>query len=181
VLTLAGCVIAETPWERNLVLYFADAHRWSRGTAGFDLGQLPWTTNWPAEQAFLDQVIGLALTRHGWDRLTYVPPYAAQYLTTFREMIAGYTPSPVSAPVWGDWRVPPAAPLIARCGTHDVFVGECGCRLCDPQGARIGVEHRGDEQVAVRRVRSKHAMIRQVRPSRQWPEPRLRCPAGRPT
>jgi len=131
VLTLAGCVIAETPWDRNLVLHFADGHRWGRGTAGFDLAELPWTSNWPAEKAFLDRVIGLALTRHGWDRLTYDPPYAIQFLTTFREMVAGYTPTPVHAPEWGDWRVPPLVALTVGCEIHGVFIGELGCRLCD--------------------------------------------------
>jgi hypothetical protein len=131
VLTLAGCVIAETPWERNLVLYFADGHRWGRGNSGFDLAELPWTSNWPAEKAFLDRLIGLSLTRRGWDRLTYDPPHAIQYLTTFREMVAGYTPAPVSTPEWGDCRVPPLAALTVRCEIHDVFVGEFGCRLCD--------------------------------------------------
>lgn len=132
VLTLAGSAIAETPWQRNLVLHFADAHRWGRGNAGFDLAELPWTGDWPTEMAFLDQVIGLALARQGWDLLTYDPPYAIRYLTTFREMSAGYTPVPLAAPAWGDWRVPPAAALTARCEIHDVFVGEFGCRLCDP-------------------------------------------------
>jgi len=37
VLTLAGCDLAETAWEQNLVLYFADGHRLGFGTAGFDL------------------------------------------------------------------------------------------------------------------------------------------------
>jgi hypothetical protein len=132
VLTLAGSPIAETPWERNLVLHFADGHRWSRGLAGFDLGDLPWTGDWPAEKAFLDRMIGLALSRHGWDRLAYDPPYATRYLTTFREMIAGYTPVPQAAPAWGDWSVPPAPAMVVRCEIHDVFVGELGCRLCDP-------------------------------------------------
>ncbi|GLL02781.1 hypothetical protein [Dactylosporangium matsuzakiense] len=132
VLTLAGCAIADTPWERHLVLFFTDAHRWSRGTAGFDLGELPWTTGWLVEKAFLDRLIGMALHRHGWDRLAYDPPNAIAYLSTFREMIAGYTPTPVSAPAWGDWRVSPDPALTARCQIHGVFVGEFGCRLCDP-------------------------------------------------
>ena len=127
VLTLAGCAIAGTAWERNLVLSFADGHRWSRGTAGFDLAELPWSEDWPAEKAFLDRVIGMALTRHGWDRLRYDPPFVAQYLTRFREMLAGYTPAPRS----DDWLVSPDTALTVKCETHHVYVGEYGCRLCD--------------------------------------------------
>jgi hypothetical protein len=36
VLTLAGCDIARTAWEQNLVLYFADGHRTGMGASGFD-------------------------------------------------------------------------------------------------------------------------------------------------
>ena len=45
-LTLAGSALAETAWEQNLVLHFADGHRISRGISAFDLGELPWTRNW---------------------------------------------------------------------------------------------------------------------------------------
>jgi hypothetical protein len=31
VLTLSGCALAETPWQQNLVLHFADGHRYDRG------------------------------------------------------------------------------------------------------------------------------------------------------
>jgi hypothetical protein len=134
VLTLAGCAIAATPWECHLVLHFSDGQRGSLGTAGFDLGELPWTADWPAEKAFLDRLIALALTRHQWDRLGYDPPYAIGCLTTYREMVAGYEPVPVAAPAWGDWRVPPAPELVARCGPHDLFAGHFGCRLCDRDG-----------------------------------------------
>ena len=33
VLTLAGCDLARTAWEQNLVLYFADGHRTGMGPA----------------------------------------------------------------------------------------------------------------------------------------------------
>jgi hypothetical protein len=61
VLTLAGSALAETAWEHNLVLHFADGHRISRGISGFDLGELPWTRNWQAEKAFFLQMIDTAL------------------------------------------------------------------------------------------------------------------------
>ena len=39
VLTLAGCDVARTAWEQNLVLYFADGHRTGMGASGFDLAE----------------------------------------------------------------------------------------------------------------------------------------------
>lgn len=133
VLTLAGCAVADTPWQQHLALHFADGHRLGRGCDGFDLGELPWTPDWPAERLFFLRVVDLAATRHGWDRLRYEPPYALGYLATYREMLAGYRPVPVDSPAWGDWREPPAPELLARCGTHDIYQGQFGCRLCDPE------------------------------------------------
>ena len=130
VLTLAGCALARTPWEQRLALFFADGQRWGAlGTAGFDLEELPWSDAWPAERAFLLRVVDLALTRHGWDRLSYEPPYAIGYLTGYRELAAGFTPAPAGPSAW---REPPDGALLARCPLHELYVGEYGCRLCDP-------------------------------------------------
>lgn len=76
----AGCDLAKTAWEQNLVLYFADGHRLGMGTSGFDLGDLPWTANWPAEKAFFLRVVDTAASRYGWDRLRYDPPSIAGWL-----------------------------------------------------------------------------------------------------
>jgi hypothetical protein len=140
VLTLAGSALAETAWEHNLVLHFADGHRVSRGASGFDLGELPWTSNWRAEQAFFLTMIDTALGRHGWDRLRYDPPYATADLAAYRAMVAQFKPVPVTtrSPDWGDWSTAPGPELLARCPAHDVVRGELGCRLCDPEIQPIG-------------------------------------------
>lgn len=132
VLTMAGCHIADTPWQQNLVLLFADGHRYSRGFSGFDLSEIPWTADWPAEKAFLLQVLDTALARRGWHRLRYDPPYITGHLARYREMVAAFTPVPVDAPKWGDWLSAPAPTRLIRCPEHDVYEGESGCRLCDP-------------------------------------------------
>jgi hypothetical protein len=144
VLTLAGCDLAKTEWEQNLVLYFADAHRLGMGTASFDLSEIPWTANWRAEKDFFLRMIDTAASRHGWDRLSYDPPYVANRLAIYRAMVAGFVPVPVAAPglpfcrkvlaVPGlpVWRTAPGEELLARCGRHDIYQGELGCRLCDP-------------------------------------------------
>ncbi|GAA3933776.1 hypothetical protein GCM10023085_13830 [Actinomadura viridis] len=135
VLTLAGCALAETPWQRNLVLHLADGHRIGRGFDGFDLSELPWTEDWPEEKAFLLEVVDKALTRYGWDRLAYDPPYAQGDLRRYRAMVAGLpAPVPVRRPAaWGDWRVPPPPAELERCAVHDIYEGRLGCRLCDPE------------------------------------------------
>jgi hypothetical protein len=140
VLTLAGCALAATAWECHLVLHFADGHRIGRGTSGFDLSELPWTPDWPAEKAFFLRMIDTALDRHGWDQLRYDPPYAAASLAAYRAMIAPFTPVPATAPSpgRGDWRTAPRPELLARCPAHGLFQGELGCRLCDPEIQPIG-------------------------------------------
>jgi hypothetical protein len=140
VLTLAGCDLAETAWDHNLVLHFADGHRVSRGASGFDLGELPWTSDWPAEKAFFLRIIDAALGRHGWDRLSYQPPFAADSLAAYRAMVAQFRPVPVStaSPDWGDWTTAPRPELLVRCLVHGLFQGDLGCRLCDPEIQPIG-------------------------------------------
>ena len=96
VLTLAGSALAETAWEQNLVLHFADGHRISRGISGFDLDELPWTRSWQAEKAFFLQMIDTALGRHGWDRLRYDPPFPTASLAAYRAMVAQFTPVPAT-------------------------------------------------------------------------------------
>ncbi|GAA2434001.1 hypothetical protein GCM10010191_55450 [Actinomadura vinacea] len=135
VLTLGGCAIAVSTWERNLVLHFADGHRYSRGFSGFDVSELPWTADWPSEKAFLLAVVDKASTRHGWDSLAYYPPYASDYLRRYRSMVAGL-PAPVPVPRHGirdDWREPPPPEHLALCPFHRVYQGQLGCRLCDPE------------------------------------------------
>ncbi|MBE1534838.1 hypothetical protein [Actinomadura algeriensis] len=134
VITLAGCPLAESSWERNLVLHFADGHRIGFGWAGFDLSSLPWTANWPAEKAFLLRVLDLAITRHGWERLTYDPPFAAASLRRYHAMVDRW-PAPIAVRTPApreDWRVPPPRDHLDRCPEHAVYQGMLGCRLCDP-------------------------------------------------
>jgi hypothetical protein len=131
VLTLAGCDLAETAWEQNLVLHFADGHRVGRGIAGFDLSEIPWTADWRAEKEFFLRMIDTAADGHGWDRLRYDPPYAAKWLSVYRAMVAGFIPVPAAAAREADWVTAPREELLARCGLHGLYQGEEGCRLCD--------------------------------------------------
>ncbi|GIH19861.1 hypothetical protein [Rugosimonospora africana] len=138
VLTLAGCSLAETPWQQNLVVRFADGHRLGLGCDGFDLGDLPWTTEWPGEKTFLLRVVDLAASRHRWDLLRYDPPVISAQLAAFGGMVAGFTPVPVRASAWGDWRKPPPSDRLSRCPSHDLYEGEFGCRLCEHVAASCG-------------------------------------------
>lgn len=132
VLTLAGSAEAATAWQQNLVLHLADSHRFGRGDAGFDLTDLPWTTDWPAEHAFLLGVIDRALTGHRWDQLGYQPPHVTEQLRIYRAMVAGFTPTPAPRSPFGNWTIPAPRDETNRCPDHQLLVGQAGCRLCSP-------------------------------------------------
>jgi hypothetical protein len=102
------------------------------GHSGFDLADLPWTANWPAEKQFFLRLIDTALGRHGWDRLRYEPPLVTAQLAAYRDMLAGFTPAPAATAGRPDWEQAPPADRLARCPSHDLYRGELGCRLCDP-------------------------------------------------
>lgn len=135
VLTLAGCHLARTTWEQHLILMFATCHRSDRGTSGFDLIELPWTPDWPPEKAFLLAVLDLAAGRYRWDELGYDPPHAHDYVTQYRDMVAGFTPHPAlscEGPDGVDWSAPPDPEDLQPCERHGLYVGYyTGCRLED--------------------------------------------------
>jgi len=135
VLTLAGCHLARTTWEQHLILMFATCHRSDRGTSGFDLIELPWTMDWPAEKAFLLAVLDLAAERYRWDELGYDPPHAHGNVTQYRDMIASYNPHPAlscEGPDGVDWSAPADPEDLQPCERHGLYVGYyTGCRLED--------------------------------------------------
>jgi hypothetical protein len=135
VLTLAGCHLARTTWEQHLILMFATCHRDDRGTSGFDLTELPWTADWPAEKAFFLAVLDLATERYRWDELGYDPPYAHHDVTRYRDMVAGFTPRPAPSsegPDGVDWSAPPDPEDLQPCERHGLYVGYyTDCRLGD--------------------------------------------------
>lgn len=117
VVTLAGCRLARTRWEQHLILMFATGHRAARGVTGFDLAELPWTADWPAEKAFFLTVLDLAADRYRWDELGYDPPYAHDDVKRYRDMVAGFTPRaalPGEGPDGVDWSDPLLRRLPAR-------------------------------------------------------------------
>ncbi|WP_433334547.1 hypothetical protein [Spirillospora sp. CA-294931] len=131
VITLAGCALAATPWQQNLVLHFADGHRLGRGVSGFDLSELPWT-DWPAQKLFLLKTLDKAAARHGWERLDYEPPFALAYLRSYLFMVEGLAhPLPGERDErLGNWDDAPAPEHVALCPTHHVYEGHYGCRFC---------------------------------------------------
>ncbi|MET9379647.1 hypothetical protein ABZY09_00815 [Streptomyces sp. NPDC002928] len=91
-----------------------------RGAVGFDLTELGrgGSEELRAEaKGFVLRVLDLAVRRHRWDELGYEPPFAAQYLRRFREIVEAFEP-PASAPPSD---VLPEEGAIASCVRHRVL------------------------------------------------------------
>jgi hypothetical protein len=131
VMALAGSALADGPWQQNFTLLFADGQRFSRGASGFDLAGLPWTEQAAQEHDFVEAVVAGALNKRGWHLLTYDPPLIAEQLRIYQEMVDRFVPVPNPTSQYGDWTRPPAPAELEACPEHGIFVGECGCRLCD--------------------------------------------------
>lgn len=131
VMALSGSATAVTPWQQCLAVHFCDSERHCSGCSGFDLAEVPWTGDHPAEKECFLQLLDRAIHRHGWDRLHYDPPLVRDQLLDFRLMLAAFTPRETTGSWMGDWTRPPQVHEVDRCVRHQVFQGEFGCRLCD--------------------------------------------------
>ncbi|MER5544789.1 hypothetical protein AB5L52_08510 [Streptomyces sp. CG4] len=125
VLMLAVTDLVEEPWDYRFAALLAlqDQNVMGRGAVGFDLEDIDWGGS-PEERArnkdFVLRVTDLALNRHRWDELDYVPAFAADYLRRFRAIVAAYNlpsrddESPVAFPG-------PEEAATASCARHRVL------------------------------------------------------------
>lgn len=130
VIALAGCSLARTVWQQHLLVHFCDLERFSSGTSGFDLAELPWTPDYRTEHDFFLAVLDRADHQIGWERLHYTPSID-HILAAFTQMLTLFRPRSSIACALGDWTVAPKPYLLDKCLRHGLFQGEFGCRLCD--------------------------------------------------
>ncbi|MFF9079211.1 hypothetical protein ACF1BR_05955 [Streptomyces rubiginosohelvolus] len=136
VLVLAVSALAREPWHFRFaaLLTLQDQSVMGRGVVGFDLAELDWGDT-PQERAaakdWLLRVLDLALTRHRWDELTYDPPYAEGYLSTYRAMVEAFDPATAEP---GKGVLPgPEDAAMASCVRHrvlDALPHWAGCVFC---------------------------------------------------
>ncbi|MFF2082765.1 hypothetical protein ACFVVM_03280 [Nocardia sp. NPDC058176] len=131
VIALAGSAVASTVWQQNLVLHFCDLARYARGTAGFDLAELPWTQNHRQEQQFFIELLDRAIRRTDWHKLHYTPAID-DHLDAFLRMLTTFRADRTADSSFGDWTIAPNPSHLDRCTRHGIFQGEFECRLCDP-------------------------------------------------
>ncbi|MEV4203911.1 hypothetical protein [Nocardia salmonicida] len=130
VIALAGSPIARTAWQQNLVIHFCDTSQASRGFAGFDLEEMPWTPDHRAEQNFFLDILDRATARTAWQNLNYTPSIDYN-LAAFTRMVADFDPALASTSPMGDWTSPLPLSFLELCTRHSVFHGSYRCRLCE--------------------------------------------------
>jgi len=131
VLVIAGCDLAVTPWEQQLVYWLAqhDQSRSGLGCVGFDIGDLGWiATELDEQKRFVLRMIDATLARAGWDRLPFSPgeDRLRPALERLRELVVEV--DHVAAP--GTW-VPSELPPHGSCEVHRVYLHETGCIICN--------------------------------------------------
>jgi len=132
VLVLAGSDLALTTWEQELVTWLAEHDQTilGIGMVSFDVHEIAWTCDrFDDEKAFLLKTIDQALTRHRWDALGYDPPYAHQYLSTFRTLVQAVELESIRPDSTWEWLQRPEA--MVKCSRHEVYVHASGCLLCN--------------------------------------------------
>lgn len=136
VLAIAGCDLAQTPWQRRFAYWLVehDQVRCGLGCAGFDVAELGWTVDdFAQQQQFVLAVIDAAYTRHGWQRLPFSPNRPALVeaaLLALRALVSDYSPRDI-APLPDRAWVPSQDPDYGQCEVHQIYLHETGCLLCN--------------------------------------------------
>ena len=130
VLSIASSDRATTTWEKCFAYWVVrnDQARAGRGTVGFDIEAMGWTSDdFDAQKRFVIAMVDAARTRSGWDRLGYEPHEAIfEILTGFRAMVEAFPLDAVGAPTRWTWELPPHG----MCVEHRVYRHDEGCILC---------------------------------------------------
>ncbi|WP_030987677.1 hypothetical protein [Streptomyces sp. NRRL S-1813] len=98
VLMLAVSDLADDVWDYRFaaLLTLQDQNVMGRGAVGFDLQDIAWGAT-PRRRArskeFVLRATALALSRHRWSELGYVPSFAQDYLYQFTAMVESFVPA----------------------------------------------------------------------------------------
>ncbi|WP_406222664.1 hypothetical protein [Streptomyces decoyicus] len=90
--------LADDVWDYRFaaLLTRQDQNVMGRGTVGFDLQDIAWGTT-PRRRArskdFVLRATALALSRHRWSELGYIPSFAQDYLHQFKAMVEPFAPA----------------------------------------------------------------------------------------
>jgi len=138
-LSLAASRLAQLGHQKELAAWFGsrDQNVFGAGTVGFDIGDIPWSSNaFPEDRTFVLQTIEAAKARTGWKALGYEPQ--ADWLTAsldhFARMVEAFNPDDIAGSEKRSW--PWGKPdEWTPCAKHKVFQHIAGCVVCNDQSA----------------------------------------------
>jgi hypothetical protein len=93
VLALAASELAETNRQREFAVWFASRDQlYGHGMVGFDLSELPWSSDtFAVDRGYVLRVIHAAKARTGWGRLWYEPQGMERCLDQFQAMVEAFS------------------------------------------------------------------------------------------
>jgi len=136
VLCLAGADIADSRWEKELMVWLAEHDQSIRGLGcvEFDLDELGWSKEaFPQQQHFLYRLIDRAMDHTGWDKLGYTPneKIVADLLKKVRRIIGQYSPEYIDEQA-KEWHSEPLLNFL-RCQQHGIYLHAEGCLICNDE------------------------------------------------
>jgi len=119
VLVLSGSSLAQTRWQKELIIFLSlnDQEIKGQGCVGFDISDLGWEKDhFENQKKFLLKVIDSALKKKNWGKLNYKPTEEyISYLRRFREM---------------KWNKEFNKIELKKCVKHNVYMHPFGCKIC---------------------------------------------------
>jgi len=143
VLAISGSILAETDREKEIIIWLAqqDQSVVGIGTVGFDIDEMPWTTeHFDREKEFMIRAVSGAIEGLGWERLSYEPnkEMVIRCLEQFKLMIKAFDKSHVNEKSYLEWseieegdEYPTIPPGYPKCEKHGIYLSCHGCILCN--------------------------------------------------
>jgi hypothetical protein len=135
ILSLSASYLAKTDAEIDFAIWLAchDQAIMGGGMVGFDLSELPWSTeNFEAEKRFLLRVVDSAKTKQYWNLLDYEPceEMVLRSLEKFKDLIEDFTKEFISTDnFWSQTFLKPIEPK--KCSIHNIYLHQEGCVICN--------------------------------------------------
>jgi len=134
VLVLSGSSLAQTRWQKELIIFLSlnDQEIKGQGCVGFDISDLGWEKDhFENQKKFLLKVIDSALKKKNWGKLNYKPTEEyISYLRRFREMIVNYSKILVEPRDILKWNKEFNKIELKKCVKHNVYMHPFGCKIC---------------------------------------------------
>ena len=135
-LVLSGSALAESEYEKLLIVWFAsrDQALSGMGTVGFDLNEIPWTVEqFEAEKHFLLAVIRRAQSMQDWGRLCYEPreDWALTSLEKLSQMISHFPATCINPHTALDQQAEWRPVEFVLCPKHGALQHALGCVVCN--------------------------------------------------